>query len=294
MFYNRLSYLKGCSSCKGGLLFLYFLGVRQETCDDAEKWQEGTYLKNELDAGLVGEPSEEGGTQASQSKHQSEEDAGYQSHLVGHQVGGIDHDGGECRGDDETGEEGADDSPCEAYERHGDGEGSGSQDGEPYHILSAELIAQHASCHCSDGEGGEEDKQAELGSLHGNTKLVYQEEREVAGDARRIEVLREDQQDENHQCPILGSLGDVVVEERLLLRMVDHVGESRLIPSPQSNHENGSQQCRQGKPRDGVLTERQDDEGSQQWTYSRTAIAAHLEDGLRQTLLATRCQLRYS
>ena len=74
-------------------LFACFLRVRQETGYDAEEWQEGTYLEDELDAGLVGEPSEEGGAQAAQAEHQSEEDAGNQSHLVGHQVGGINYDG---------------------------------------------------------------------------------------------------------------------------------------------------------------------------------------------------------
>ena len=75
------------------MVLFHFLCVRQESRDDAEEWQEGTDLEDELDAGLVGEPSEKGGAQASQAKHQSEEDADYQPHLVGHQVGGIDHDG---------------------------------------------------------------------------------------------------------------------------------------------------------------------------------------------------------
>ena len=45
-------------------LFACFLRVRQEAGYDAEEWQEGTYLEDELDAGLVGEPAEEGGAQA--------------------------------------------------------------------------------------------------------------------------------------------------------------------------------------------------------------------------------------
>lgn len=141
-------------------LFACFLRVRQEAGYDAEEWQEGTYLEDELDAGLVGEPSEEGGAQAAQAEHQSEEDAGYQSHLVGHQVGGVDHDRRERRGDDETGEEGADDGPSETHERHGYGERRGPQDGEPDDVFPAEPVAQHASRHRPDGEGGKEDEQA--------------------------------------------------------------------------------------------------------------------------------------
>ena len=37
-----------------------------------------------------------------------------------------------------------------------------------------------------------------------------------------------------------------------------------------------------------------DDDGCQQWSYCRTAIATHLEDGLCQTLLTSRCHLCHS
>ena len=40
-----------------------------------------------------------------------------------------------------------------------------------------------------------------------------------------------------------------------------------------------------------MLSERQDDDGSQQRTYCRSAIAANLKDRLCQTLLASRCHL---
>ena len=83
-------------------LFACFLRVRQEAGYDAEEWQEGTYLEDELDAGLVGEPSEEGGPQTAKTEHQSEEDTGDESELVGHEVGGIHHDGGERRSYDKS------------------------------------------------------------------------------------------------------------------------------------------------------------------------------------------------
>ena len=76
--------------------------------------------------------------------------------------------------------------------------------------------------------------------------------------------------------------------------MVDHVGESRLVPSAKPDHDDSRQQRRQGKPGYGVLAERQDDEGRKQRAYRRAAVAAHLEDGLRQALLAARGQLRHA
>ena len=43
-----------------------------------------------------------------------------------------------------------------------------------------------------------------------------------------------------------------------------------------------------------MLAERQDDDGCKQGSYCRTSIATHLEDGLCQTLLASRCHLCHS
>ena len=43
-----------------------------------------------------------------------------------------------------------------------------------------------------------------------------------------------------------------------------------------------------------MLSERKDDDGGKQRPYSRTAIATHLEDGLSQTLVASRCHLCHS
>ena len=66
------------------LLALCLLRIRQESSNDAEQWQEGTHLEDELDARLVGKPSEESRAQSAQSKHQSEENACNQSYLVWH------------------------------------------------------------------------------------------------------------------------------------------------------------------------------------------------------------------
>ena len=120
--------------------------------------------------------------------------------------------------------------------------------GEPDDILSAKLVAQHTSCHCSDGKGGEEDKEAELRCLNRDAKLVYQEESEVTRDAGGVKVFREHQQDENQQSPVFRRFRDVVVEQWLLLWMVDHVGKSRLVPSAQSNHDEGGDEGGDGKP----------------------------------------------
>ena len=85
-----------------------FLHVRQESGYHAKKRQKGANLENELHTGAVGKPSKEGWTEATKTKHQSEEHAAHQSHLVGQQVCGIDNNWRERRGDDKAGAERAD------------------------------------------------------------------------------------------------------------------------------------------------------------------------------------------
>lgn len=55
---------------------------------------------------LVGQPAEEGRAEAAEAEHQPEKDPGDHPDLAGHQVGGVDQDGGECRGDDESDDDG--------------------------------------------------------------------------------------------------------------------------------------------------------------------------------------------
>ena len=84
------------------------------------------------------------------------------------------------------------------------------------------------------------------------------------------------------------------VEKGLFLRMVHHVSQSCLIPDSQSYHDDGGKQGCKGKPGDGMLAKRQNDDGGKQRSYRRSTIAAHLKDGLCQTLLASRCHLCHS
>ncbi len=79
---------------------LSFLGVGEECGDDAEEREEGADVEYEVDAGAVGEPSEEGGAESTESEHESEEYAGYHASFFGHEVGGVDDDGGEGGGYD--------------------------------------------------------------------------------------------------------------------------------------------------------------------------------------------------
>lgn len=94
-------FLPHCFLCIVGLVFplpLMFsclLCVWQESCDYSEQRKESADLEYELDAREVGEPAEECGAETAEAEHQSEEDSSDEAYFVGHEVGGINHDGRE-------------------------------------------------------------------------------------------------------------------------------------------------------------------------------------------------------
>ena len=287
-----MKYQKYRKSVLESLKALLLLRIGQQSGDYAEQRQECAHLEDVFDAGLVGEPSEECRTDAAQSEHKAEEDAGDESHLVGHEVGGVDHYRGERRGDDESREEGEHDGPDKTDVGHGEGERSRAKDGEPYHVLASEAVAEHAAGERADG--GEEYEEAYLRSLHRDAEFVDEVEREVARDAGGVEVFREDEQDEYEQCAVLGTLRDMCVQHFRLARMLHCILQTGFIPRSEAHHDECCKHGGYGEPRYGVLSEGQDDERCEQRTERRTAVAAHLEDRLRETLLAARRQLRHA
>ena len=289
-----LKYQKCRKSVLESLKALLLLRIGQQSGDYAEQRQECAHLEDKLYTGLVGEPSEERRTDAAQTEHKAEEDAGDESYFVGHEVGGVDHYRGERRGDDESGEEGEHDGPRQTDVGHGEGERSRAKDGEPYHVLASKTVAEHAAGERADGEGGEEHEEAYLRSLHRDAELVDEVEREVARDAGCVEVFREDEQDEYEQCAVLCASGDVRVQHFRLARMLHGILQAGFIPRSEAHHDECCEQGGYGEPRYGVLSEGQDDERCEQRTECRTAVAAHLEDRLCETFLAARRQLRHA
>ena len=76
--------------------------------------------------------------------------------------------------------------------------------------------------------------------------------------------------------------------------MLHGILQAGFIPRSEAHHDERCEQGGYGEPRYGVLSEGQDDERCEQRTERRTAVAAHLEDRLRKTLLAARRQLRHA
>ena len=66
----------------GGLFpFVERLHVGEESRYDAEEGQESAYMEYKLYACLLGEPSEESGTDTSEAKRQSEEESGNRAYM---------------------------------------------------------------------------------------------------------------------------------------------------------------------------------------------------------------------
>ena len=174
--------------------------IRQETRDYPQQGQQGADPKDEFDAGLVGQPAEEGRAEAAEAEHQPEKDPGDHPDLAGHQVGGVDQDGGECRGDDESDDDGEHDRAGQVRIGQQQGEGRSPEDGAPDHVFTPETVAQRPAGDRADSRCPEECEEAVLRPLHRDFEFIHQEECEVVGHAGDVKVFREYQYAQDAQC----------------------------------------------------------------------------------------------
>lgn len=140
----------------------FCLRYSAETRDYPQQGQQGADPKDEFDAGLVGQPAEEGRAEAAEAEHQPEKDPGDHPDLAGHQVGGVDQDGGECRGDDESDDDGEHDRAGQVRIGQQQGEGRSPEDGAPDHVFTPETVAQRPAGDRADSRCPEECEEAVL------------------------------------------------------------------------------------------------------------------------------------
>lgn len=143
-------------------------------------------------------------------------------------------------------------------------------------------------------KGGEIAKEAKLRLLHGYVKAIDKEEREIAGHASVEEILGEYQHYQYPQRPTHFAPREMA--NRGLARFL-HLAPLRqhgLVPTAYPHQYQRSQQGRYGKPSHGTLAMGQHDDRRQERPNGTAPITAYLEDGLRQTLPATRGHLRHT
>ena len=251
-------------------------------------------MENELYAGLVRQPTKEGGAYAAQAEHQAEEHAGYHAHLVGLEVGGVDHDGREGRGDNQAGKDGHQNRERQVEIRHQHGERRGAKYGEEDDILAPIPVAQETSEERAGREGGEIAEEAELRLLHGDVEALDEEEREIAGHTGVEEILGEYQHHQYPQRPTHLPPREVADGGLAGLLYPPPLRQHGAVPSAYPHQYQGCQQGRRGKPPHGALAMGQHDDGRQERPDGAAAVAAHLEDGLRQALASARGHLRHA
>src|SRR5688500_4370195 len=74
-----------------------------------------------------------------------------------------------------------------------------AQDGDPYHVLTANAVAYRSANEGGCRNGEQEDEQVQLRALYRNVELIYQVESVVVGHARHVKILGEDQHQQYHQ-----------------------------------------------------------------------------------------------
>jgi hypothetical protein len=120
--------------------------------------------------------------------------------------------------------------------------------------------------------------------LHRYVEAVDEIERVVARQARKIEVLGEDQGEQH--CYRAGNFlrADRCRSRRRQWLEAGHA--MRLVPVPHVEQHEHAQHRRERKPRDARLAVWQNDERGKQWACGRSNISAHLEDRLCKSMLA--------
>jgi len=243
---------------------------------------------------LVRSASQPKKADAAQPEHQSEKDARDHSDLVRLELGGIDQDGGEGRGDDQAAGHGRRHGPAQTEVGEREGEGRRAEDGEEDDVLPSVAVAEESAEQRPRGEGREEGEEAELRLPDGDAELFDQEEGEVAGHARREEVLREEHRHEDRQRPACLPGGESAARFPQGLPEMPRAVEHQAVPGAHADQYERGGEGRRREPSHRVLSVGEDDQRRQQRSDGASAVASHLEDGLRQALPPARGHLRHA
>ena len=267
--------------------------IGQEHSHDAQQREPGADVENEFNARPIGKPAEERGADAAQPEHQAEEHPGNHAHLVRHQVGGIHHDGGESRSDDQSRNDRRHDGPPQAEVRHRQRERRRTQDGEQDDILPPVAVAQETAQQRARRKSRQVGEQAILRHLHRHAELLHQVEREVTRHAGIEKVFRENHQHQDAQSQAHRPAGQAARGERLAEVPVLNLGQHQAVPIAHTRQQHRRQQGRQRKPPHRMLPVGDDHQRRQQGSERTPPVAPDLENGLRQALFPARSQLRH-
>ena len=171
--------------------------IRKQRSQQTDEREIGADVEDELDALAVGKCTENGGADATQAEGEPEEEAGHGADFAGDELLGVNENGGEGRGEDEADDRAQDGAPEEVCVREGEGERRDAEDRDPDDSFASDAVPNGAAEKGAGGNGGQEDKEMQLGVLHGEAEFLDEQKRVVAAHARQIEILRENEHDED-------------------------------------------------------------------------------------------------
>src|SRR5579885_1922463 len=146
-------------------------------------------MKNETDAGVIGQPAKHGGADAGHAKGKAEENSGDEPDPVGNQFLGVNQNGGKGGGKDKADDGGEHAAPREAGVGKQEGERRHAEDGSPDHHLAAQAVAHRTADERAGGDTGEKNKKMNLGVPHTEVEFIDEIEGVVVADAGEIDEL---------------------------------------------------------------------------------------------------------
>ena len=154
-------------------------------------------LVDEDDAGHVCEFAEDRGADAAHAEGESEEESGDHADAVGDEFLRVDEDGREGRGDDEADDDREDTGPQQIGVGEDERERQHAEDRAPHDGFAADLVSDGAADEGAGSDGGEEGEEMKLRAADGYVELRDEVEGVVAGEAREVDILGEDERAED-------------------------------------------------------------------------------------------------
>src|SRR5205823_12535055 len=121
----------------------------------------------------------------------------HSANLAGYELRRVNENGGGGRGEDEPDDRAQDRAPEEICVRKSEGERRHAEDRHPNDSLAADAVTDRSAEKCAGGNSGEEDEDMQLRVPHREAEFLDEEKRVVAGHAREIEILRENEHDQD-------------------------------------------------------------------------------------------------
>ena len=154
-------------------------------------------MENEGDTSVIGKVSEGGGADSTQAEGKTEEETGDESDAIGQEFLRVNENGGKRRSEDRADDDGERGAPKEVRVGQKQREGRGTEDRDPNDGFASDAVADRTADNRARGDGGEKEKEEELGVLNRDLKCLDEVERVIAPEAGEVEVFGENQNDEN-------------------------------------------------------------------------------------------------